>query len=283
MKPEFEKIQRKSTRSYTARVIKRAQRPLLTKAWHYHPEIEICYTLKSQGRRYVGNNISEYKEKDLVLLGPNLPHGFTTSVECEQYVIQFRQDFLGREFFDSIEFERINDLLLRSKRGLVFSGADVKKVELKIKKLYEQEDSNFKQLLSLLKILDYLSRSTQVTPICTEKYSSYISITKLNSIKTIFDYIENNFQKDLTVKDACKLVNLTESAFYKFMQRHTSKKFTTILNEFRIDHASKLLASSDLTISEISFQSGYNNLSHFNRIFKQTYNMTPRQLRNKYK
>ena len=87
----------------------------------------------------------------------------------------------------------------------------------------------------------------------------------------------------VTINDACKAVNLTESAFYKFIKRHTNKKFTTILNEYRLDHASKLLLSSNLTISDISFQSGYSNLSHFNRTFKQAYNMTPRQLRANYK
>lgn len=282
MRPELERIQRKSTRSFSVRVVKRANRPLLTKAWHYHPEFEICYTAKSRGRRYVGNNISEYKERDLVILGSNLPHGFTTSVESEQYVLQFRKEFLGQDFFNAAELERINDLLIRSKRGLVLSGLEIEEADRRIKDLYKQDQSNFRQLVSLLEFLDYLSQCENLTPICTEKYSSFISITKLNSIKTIFEYIENNYQKEITINDACKVVNLTESAFYKFMKRHTNKKFTTILNEFRIDHASKLLISSDLPISEISYQSGYSNLSHFNRVFKQSFNMTPRQLRSKY-
>lgn len=282
MKPEFEKILRKATRSFNVKVVKRANRPLLTKAWHYHPEIEICYTLKSQGRRYVGNNISDYKERDLVILGANLPHGFTTSHECEQYVLQFTQEFLGRGFFNAAELEGINDLIHRSKRGLLLKGQEVDEAEVRIKQLCVQEQSSFAQLISLLEFLDYLSRCTNVGPICTEKYSALISIKKLDSIKTVFEYIEGNFQKELTIRDACKVVNLTESAFYKFMKRHTGKKFTTILNEYRLDHACKLLTSSDLQISEVSFQSGYVNLSHFNRVFKESYGMTPRQMRNRY-
>lgn len=282
MKPEFEVIQRKPSRSFLLRVIKRTNRPMLTKAWHYHPEIEICYTIKSCGRRYVGNNISDYKERDLVILGSNLPHGFTTSDECEQYVIQFRNDFLGKQFFSLAELERINSLLIRSKRGLLLTGIEVEEADRKIKKLYNSNLSTLKQLLLLLELLDYLSLCANLTPICTEKYSSYISVTKLNSIKSIFEFIENNFQKEISINDACKVVNLTESAFYKFIKRHTNKKFTTIINEYRLNHASKLLLSSNLSISEISFQSGYSNLSHFNRIFKKHYNMTPRQLRLKY-
>ncbi|MEM9544608.1 MAG: AraC family transcriptional regulator [Bacteroidota bacterium] len=282
MRPELEKIQRNSTRSFNVKIVKRANRPLLTKAWHYHPEIEICYTVKSRGRRYVGNNISEYKEQDLVILGPNLPHGFTTSVETEQYVLQFRKEFLGQGFFNAAELERINNLLIRSKRGLSLSGMEIKEADHRIRNIYNQEEYSFQKLLSLLEFLDYLSTCKNLSPICTEKYSSHISITKLNSIKTIFEFIENNFQKQVTISDACKMVNLTESAFYKFVKRHTNKKFTTILNEYRIDHASKLLISSDLPISEICYQSGFGNLSHFNRVFKQSFNITPRELRRKY-
>ena len=282
MKPEFEKILKKPTRSFMVKVVRRQNRPLLAKAWHYHPEFEICYTLKSKGRRYVGNNISDYQENDFVILGSNLPHGFTTTDECEHYVVQFGKEFLGKDFFNAVELARIKELLLRSKRGLLLSGPEVTKIGKKIINLHDKGLSNFEQLLLLLKILDRLSRSANLSPICTEKYSSDISISKLNDIKTVFDYIENNFQKEPSIRGASEAINLTESAFYKFIKRHTNKKFTTILNEYRLDHASKLLVSSNLPIAAISFQSGYSNLSHFNRIFKNTYNMTPKQLRSKY-
>lgn len=282
MKPEFEEIQKKSFKSFSVKVVKRANRPLLTKAWHHHPEIEICYTEKSRGRRYVGNNISEYKEQDLVILGSHLPHGFTTSDETEQYVIQFRPEFLGKDFFSAGELSTINKLIQRSKRGLHLTGNEIDLATLKIKNLYLHEHSNFSQLIKLLELLDYLASCDNLKPICTAKYSEYISVTKLNSIKMIFEFIENNYQKEITIKEACQVVNLTESAFYKFMKRHTNKKFTTILNEYRLEHASKLITSSDLPISAISYESGFHNLSYFNRSFKEMYNLTPREFRRSY-
>lgn len=279
MKPEFEKIESKSFKSFMARVVIRDKRPLLSKAWHYHPEFEICYTVKSKGLRYVGNNISEYKENDLVILGSNLPHGFTTPDECKQYVIQFHKNFLGKDFFNAIEMKNILNLLANANRGLLLIGDDLKVADKKILSLFEPRQSNTTQLFKLLDFLDFLSLSSSLKSICSEKYSSGINVSKLNSIKKIFEFVENNFQKELTIKEASKVVNLTESAFYKFIKRHTNKKFTTIVNEYRIDHAYKLLASSNLPISEIAYASGYNNFSHFNRMFKETYKMTPRQFR----
>ncbi len=282
MKPEFEEIQKNSFRSFSIKVVKRANRPLLTKAWHHHPEIEICYTEKSRGKRYVGNNISEYREQDLVILGSHLPHGFTTSDETEQYVIQFRPEFLGKEFFNAGELSTINSLIQRAKRGLHLSASQIDKAKHMIKALYNSEQSDFSQLIKLLELLEFLAISPDLRPICTEKYSEYISVNKLNSIKTIFEFIENNYQKEINIRDACQIMNLTESAFYKFMKRHTNKKFTTILNEYRLEHASKLLTSSDLQISEVSYQSGFRNLSYFNRVFKEAYHQTPREMRRVY-
>ncbi len=283
MKPEFEEIQPIKSRSFLTKVVKRDNRPLLTQAWHYHPQIEICYTLKSHGLRYVGNNISDYKERDLVVLGSNLPHGFTTTDRSEQYVIQFMPDFLGDGFFSVAELRKVQVLLDQSKRGLALTASETKKAETLIMDLYEPELSEMKRLLALLRFLDFLSASNGLESICSDKYSASISVNKLSKLKAIFDYIENNFQSQISIEEACRTVNLTESAFYKFIKRHTNKKFTTIVNEYRMDHVSKLLVSGDKPISEVSVLSGFNNLSYFNKIFKQTYRQTPRQFRIDYK
>lgn len=282
MKPELEKIIHRSESSFNTRIIKRDQRPFLAQAWHYHPEIEICFTLKSHGLRYVGNNISEYSERDLVVLGSYLPHGFTTKDQCEQYVIQFTREFLGKDFFYSSELEGINELINLSNKGMVLKGTEVSEAEKYIQFLFSKNLSSMGRLIALLEFLNFLSSCSNFESICSEKYSSSITQKKLNSVRKILEYIKNNYQEDISVQTASKMANMTESAFYKFIKRHTNKKFTSILNEYRIEHASKLLVSNSMPISEISFDSGFNNLSYFNRIFKRTYNMTPNEFRKSY-
>ncbi|MEM6700239.1 MAG: AraC family transcriptional regulator, partial [Bacteroidota bacterium] len=73
MKPEYEIIAEPPERSFTAKIVARKSRPLLSQAWHYHPEIEICFTKESSGKRFVGNQISDYEVGDLVMFGANLP------------------------------------------------------------------------------------------------------------------------------------------------------------------------------------------------------------------
>ncbi|MEL7118219.1 MAG: AraC family transcriptional regulator, partial [Bacteroidota bacterium] len=120
MKPEYEKIIEPAERSFNAKIVNRESRPLLSQAWHFHPEIEICYTMKSSGRRFVGNQISDYKENDLVMFGSNLPHGFTTDVYCSQVVIQMTYDFLGEIFLGRPELRSIKQLFEDAKQGLEF-------------------------------------------------------------------------------------------------------------------------------------------------------------------
>lgn len=281
MKPELEKIQDGLQESFTAKVVNRKNRPLLTQAWHYHPEIEICYTRTSTGNRYVGNKISPYAVGDLVMFGSLLPHGFTTKHPCEQIVIQLDRDFLGPGFFDKPELRRIKLLLDQSKMGLQFYGRTSRKAVRAMNKTLNKEGSN--KIISLLKLLSILSETDERKQICSREYSMSVNINQLNRIKTVFDFIENNYTKDISIRDAAQLINLTESAFYKFIKKHTKKKFTQIINEFRINHASKLLIETEFTIKEVCYQCGYNNLSYFNRKFKDILEEKPSDFRNKYK
>ncbi len=281
MRPEFEKISQAVGKAFSRRKIVRKSRPFLSQAWHFHPEIELCYTLKSQGKRYVGNAISNYSEGDIVLIGPNVPHGFTTSTNTEQYVIQFTSDFAGEAFLNLSELRPIKELLLKSRRGIVLHGGLKSKIQELTKLIFQKE--GFQSFLMLLEILNTIAASSEYEQICSDQYSTSIRAGQLSRIKKVFKYIENNFQKDISVDDVRKCINLTEPAFYKFIKRHTKRKFTEILNEYRIAYASKQLINSSQTIAEICYASGYNNLSYFNRKFKDMMGRTPKEFRALYK
>jgi len=280
MRPEFEKISEPPQRSFTAKRVIRESRPHLHQAWHYHPEIEICYTYKSNGRRFVGNQIANYAEGDMVLFGKNLPHGFTTPMKCEQIVIQLNHNFLGPDFFSKPELKNIYDLLERGRMGLEIDGKTKKTAIKKINKVMKHTGG--KQLIALLDLLLYISDSQDLTPICSKEYAMEFDATQFDRLKQVYDHIILNYQKDISVKEIAQTINLTESAFYKFIRRHTKKTFTEIVNEFRINHASKLLITSQMSVAQVCYNSGYNNLSYFNRKFKELLGQTPKKFRADY-
>lgn len=277
MRPEYEQIKDSPSHSFIAKKVVRSHRPNLSDAWHYHPEIEICYTKKSNGKRFIGNDITNYIEGDLVMIGANVPHGFTTNENTEQYVIQFNMNFLGVDFFDKPEFKDIRKLIYLSKQGLSFKQDTILQVEPIIYAL--QEEKGCKKIIYLLELLNTLSKPQKSIPICSDNYSLNFEVIQLEKLKKVYQYILNNYQNQIYIKEVADLVSLSESAFYKFIIRNTNKNFTQIVNEFRINHAMKLLVNSDLTISEICYKSGFNNLSYFNRKFKEYKKVTPSEFR----
>lgn len=280
MKPEFEQITTRADNSFNLRIIERENRKHLSQAWHFHPEIEICFTEISHGKRFVGNQISDYEEGDLVMFGSNLPHGFITDHYSKQIVIQFVPNFLGEAFIERPELNSFKKLLAQSKIGLSYYGKSKAKAIWLIKQLSHLD--GFLQLVKLLELLEVLANTEEVLEICPDIYSVNFDSVSLNRMKTIYDFILTNLSKNISLADAAKALNMTESSFYKFIKKNTKKTFTQLLNEFRINHASKKIINTNKTIAQIAYECGYNNISYFNKRFKILMNNTPIQFRNKY-
>ncbi|MEM6328558.1 MAG: AraC family transcriptional regulator, partial [Bacteroidota bacterium] len=256
MKPEYEKIVEPPGRSFTVRSVNRPSRPRLSQAWHFHPEVEICYTLTSRGRRFVGNQISTYEEGDLVMFGSNLPHGFTTDVTSRQIVIQMMPDFLGRAFIQAPELYPVRTLFERSLRGLEFRGPAKRRAIRVIEQLLDGE--GMPQLLLLFELLSVLVGADEATPLCPEDYVIEAGEAHFGRMRVVYDHVMEHYRGDVRVGDVAAKLNLSESAFYTFIKRSAKKTYTQIVNEFRIHHACKLLMSTDLPIHAVCFDSGYN-------------------------
>ena len=280
MKPAYEVVPVSFGHSFVIKQIDRPNRPRLSQAWHYHPEIEICYTFESNGKRFVGNQISDYESEDLVMFGSNLPHGFTTDERCRQVVIQITDDFLGKGFINIPELRDLKAFFEYSKHGLEFDKETIRNVKPLIKDIIQSE--GLSQLISLLRLLKYLSETADAKVICPNLPSDELSISNLERIRIVYDYIMENFNTDIKVSTVADMINLSEAGFYKFFKKHANKNFTRVINEFRINHAGNLLQDSSKTIAQVAFESGYNNISHFNRTFKKIMGKKPKEFRDAY-
>jgi AraC-like DNA-binding protein len=80
--------------------------------------------------------------------------------------------------------------------------------------------------------------------------------------------VKDHFQEPITLDEVSQLVSMTTPSFCRYFKKITNKTFTTFVNEYRLVHASKLLAEMPISINEICYESGFNNFSHFNKSFK---------------
>ncbi|APY08565.1 AraC family transcriptional regulator [Winogradskyella sp. J14-2] len=238
--------------------------------WHFHPEIELVYVNRGKGKRHIGNHLSYFNNSQLLLIGSNLPHnGFTDrfTVNGSETVVQFLPEFLGERFFKIPEMEKIKNLFERAKSGILFGIPTKQKLGKKIEKLSEKE--GFKKILILLEILHHLAKAEDYTILNADGYRFETEPQDSAKIDTIFKYVNEHFRDHISLDDIANKVSMTVPAFCRYFKKVTGKTFTKLVNEYRVVHATKLLTESQMSITEISFECGFNNFSHFNKLFKE--------------
>jgi AraC-like DNA-binding protein len=282
-KPAFEVIEPDFGHSFTYQKFNDATNSKNT-LWHYHPELELVYVNGGSGKRQIGSHISYYSGGDLILIGSNLPHcGFTDKLtgNDSESIVQMKQDFLGNDFFNIPEMKKIQALFTMAKGGIAFHGNTKRKIGDKIEVLEYQTD--FNRLLSILNILNELANSKEFKVLNAEGFSMETEIKDNDRINVVFNHVKSNFKEDITLDEIADMVSMTVPSFCRYFKKITNKTFTKFVNEYRLVHASKLLAEQSLSITEICFESGFNNFSHFNKLFKTFTGQNPSEYRNQLK
>ncbi|MDT0553118.1 AraC family transcriptional regulator [Urechidicola vernalis] len=252
--------------------------------WHFHPELELVYINKAKGKRHIGSHLSYFNNSQLILIGANLPHsGFTdrfTSTGTET-IVQFQESFLGKDFFEIPELHMIKKLFERAKKGIVF-GIETKK-KLNDQLLQLNSTTGLKRILLFIEILNELSLTEDYTILNADGYSFEVKPQDNLKIDIIFDHVRNHFTRTIPLEEIASKVSMTVPAFCRYYKKVTGKTFTQFVNEFRIVHATKLLTESHSSITEICFECGFNNFSHFNKLFKKFTGKSPLKYRNEMK
>ncbi|MGB5434288.1 MAG: AraC family transcriptional regulator [Maribacter sp.] len=249
--------------------------------WHYHPEIELVYVNGGAGKRQIGSNLSYYTNGTLILIGSNLPHcGFTDKLtgNRSETVIQMKTDFLGNDFFDIPEMKKIQTIFEIAKAGVVFFGETKQQLGAKMEALDHQ--SNFERLLSILDILHGLANTEEFRILNAHGYSLEADTKDNDRINMVFNHVKNNFKEEITLQEISDLVSMTIPSFCRYFKKITNKTFVQFVNEYRLVHASKLLAEQPMSITEVCFECGFNNFSHFNKSFKAFTGQNPSAYRN---
>lgn len=249
---------------------------------HYHPEYELNLVLHSKGKRIIGDSIEAYGHPDLVLIGPNTPHAWTGNEPNVQVVtIQFLPDFLSEKAFSRKLTLPIKELLERSKMGVVFSNETTNNFLERIMLLTETR--RFDSLLQFLSILNDLATSPGQRSLSSLSYVGQFDTSKSRRIKIVNQYLYDNLINQIKINDVAALVNMTPSAFSHFFKKRTQRSFSDYLSDLRIGNAARLLIESEKTVSEICYESGFNNISNFNRAFKEKKGCTPTEFRSQQK
>ena len=266
--------------------VKRIHQPYGGGNWHFHQEFELIYFLKGEGMRIVGDNISNFQQGELALVGEWTPHlwrnetGISGKGDADFIVVKFRKDFEGVNLFSLPELAGVRNLLKKSRRGILFSETILPKVHDVILQLSESKSVEI--LINFLRLMQILSKEQDYRLLSSLDFALPTQASEENRLQKVINYISNNYGRMISLEEIAGVAFMTPPAFCRFFKNGTNKTFSLFLNEIRISKACQLLINGEKSIKHICYDVGFNSLTNFNRTFKNFKGMTPSAYRASY-
>jgi AraC-like DNA-binding protein len=284
MSAHLEKIRWKDDESFFIGVF---QDNLEQSAWHYHNNFEISFITEGSGKRIVADSIEDFYPGDLVFLGPNLPHVWISdkssigpsSRTLEMVFLQFTSQTLSSQMLELPEFRNIKKALQLSERGTQITGHTLNQVsEIMLQLPYLD---NFERMLKFFRMMDLIGKSDSNLELASEDYLRKRFKPVNKRIDAIHNYLMRNYREEVNLAKLATLTNMAEGSLCRFFKSQMGITIFEYLNRIKVDFACKLLMDPDLSILEICLDSGFNNLSHFNKQFRRISGLTPSEYRKK--
>lgn len=257
--------------------------PYRTVRWHFHPEYEIHLIVATTGKMFVGDHISSFAPGNLVLMGPNLPHNWVSDVTQGEtiaqrnLVVQFGQEFVSSCVDSFPEWRQVEALLADSRRGVSFGATTSAVIQPLFLELLAAR--GLRRLVLFMSMLEILVSAEDRETLASPAYQADPTGFASTRINHVLSYIGKNLAGELRESDLAQLAGQSVSAFSRYFRRHTGLPFVQYVNRMRINLACQLLTDEDLSVTEICFKAGFNNLSNFNRQFLAVKGMAPSKFR----
>lgn len=257
---------------------------------HKNEDYQVLIITGGKTRGFIGYNLGEYSCGDIIVIGKNVPHYFILDKEKWEQdnipnrmeVLHFKHDLFPLKLEEISEFHFVHSLLKMSQQGIVFRDeALFKKIRIMLNRI---DDLNgIQKLNELYVILDTLGRNKHYSLISLEEYSPDNNLTSnINTLHRTYNYLYTNFRDDITLDSIAEYAHQNATALCRTFKRETGKTIFQFLNKIRIVNACKLLVETDMSISQVAYESGFTNLPHFNKQFRFIINKTPTEYRDIY-
>lgn len=252
---------------------------------HFHPEYELNFIFNAPGaQRIVGDHTSYIADYELILVGPNVYHGWNNGrcihENIHEITIQFHRDLIHESLLALNMMKPIQELLINSSRGISFADHTIRQMAPRLIELSRHNGMN--AFIELLSILHTLSLSTDQKLLCSQPINTTEVVANNDRFRIVCQHIAQNYHEKIKVEQVAKLLNMTETTLSRLMKQRTGKSFIDFLNDYRIGFATRWLTETNQSISEIAYRCGFYNISNFNRIFKKTKGCTPSKYRENF-
>ncbi|MFJ3317056.1 helix-turn-helix domain-containing protein [Herbaspirillum huttiense] len=280
MSPDLELVHTRQDESFRAWV---HDYPHMVAKWHFHPEYEVHVITASSGKFFVGDFIGDFGPGNLVLTGPNLPHNWVSNLGAGEHVgardlvLQFSRPFADRMLGAIPELSPLQDLLEGAARGLQFPDALGRSIVPLMQDLAQA--SGARRVVLMMSVLEQLASCRERKPLAGPGYDLDAQRHMSSTINQVLSCIRQNLGGNLRESDVAELAGMSVSSFTRFFKRHTGCTFIQYQNGLRLNEACELLMCTELSVTEVCYRVGFNNLSNFNRQFLAHKGMPPSRFR----
>lgn len=256
---------------------------------HFHEEYEIVYVIKSFGKKFVGDSVEEFAPSDLSMYGSNLPHFYMSdptyynenpNLRVNTIVIQFPKSYFPESQLQRTEFASVQKLLKSASAGLVFTAESAVRGGRMLQEILKT--SGMERHLLFVKLIDYLGNCKAQT-IASPDYTNEMKDQREPRMAKIYKFTTRNYNRKIELEEVASVAGMSIAAFCRYFKQKSGKTFSQFVNEQRISYACKLLKHGNRTIADICDEAGFNNLSNFNRQFKNVIGKSPSEYRKLFK
>lgn len=275
----IDQIQVPSQRSYMVKTVRQGRHHQARV--HAHSNFELNFVLSGEGRMIIGNQISSFRDGDLILLGPYLSHSLEHSYkkrnESECIVVYFSDHLVNSGFASAPELKELEKLLYKSKGGIRFRGRGLRQIRQDLLLLRQLEGlEGYIRILKIFNDLLHLTDPEELSPSskCLSKYRSHDE-----KITLVHNYVISHLKEDIKLDDVATLLHMAPASFCRYFKKVTNMTFIAFVKQIRIETAAKMLSETDEQVSKICFESGYNSLTNFYAQFKSIMKQSPSDYR----
>ncbi|WPO97515.1 AraC family transcriptional regulator [Pseudomonas sp. HR96] len=253
--------------------------------WNHHPEYEIHLIRQGSGKLLAGDYIGPFTAGHVALIGPGLPHDWMGDVAPGELitgrdvVLQFDGAALLNLRGSLPELSELKTLFELAQRGIEFTGTTARDAAVLLESIGQAE--GLQRLIQFLDLLGTLARAPKrdIRVLASAYYSPSLDARSSERINQAFDYLINELTSDLRLSVIAGRVGMSEAGFSRFFKRITGHGFIDLMRKLRIQRSCRLLVQTQLSVAEICFEVGYENVSNFNRHFRHEMDQTPSDYR----
>lgn len=247
---------------------------------HQHEELEISYIITGSGTRVIGDSVEVFAKGEVIFLPSNMPHGWSfndydhdETGKIENITIIFPELLLNTLQKSFPEFKESIAALKLKKQSVSLEGKTLTTVQELMKKMVQQ--NNIERLSSFFQLIAIIANTREAHVVGSQYRKNKVAI----KMQEINRYMVNNFQKEISLEMVARHVAMNRSSFCSFFKREQGKSFFSALAEFRINCSCTMLVQTEMSIANICYAVGFNDIPHYNRTFKKQKGISPKSYR----